>query len=108
MRADSQAAQCPWFHIFGARETTAPQGFGTAKVLIDLIQKVFPEATAEEIIYPAAGGDEYGASVAAGIAAVLKQIRAFQQQCPDSAIIMHGYSQVRRWRRATSTFSKED
>ncbi len=94
---DAKAAQCPGLHIFGARETTAPQGFGTAKQLIDLIRKIFPEATAEDIIYPAVGGDEYGASVEAGIAAVLKQMDAFQKQCPDSIIIMHGYSQVRSW-----------
>ncbi|KAH8880718.1 Acetylxylan esterase At 0.90 angstrom resolution [Thozetella sp. PMI_491] len=86
---------CPAIHIFGARETTLPQGFGTTKVLIDLIQRVFPGATAEEIIYPAAGGTnaEYAASVTQGVAAVRNQLDDFQSQCPNSIVIMHGYSQ---------------
>ncbi len=90
---------CPAMHIFGARETTLPQGFGTTQVLIDLVQKAFPGTTAEQIIYPAAGGDQYGASVATGITAVIQQLNDFQAQCPDSIVIMHGYSQV--WKSQT-------
>lgn len=85
---------CPEIHIFAARETTAPPGFGTAKVLVDLVLNAFPRATAEEIDYPAAGGDEYGASVGEGIKAVVNQTGAFAARCPGTVIIMHGYSQV--------------
>ena len=85
---------CPEIHIIAARETTAPPGFGTAKVLVDLVLKAFPRATAEEIDYPAAGGDEYGASVSKGIKAVVNQTAVFAARCPGSVIIMHGYSQV--------------
>ena len=91
----ARAARCPAMHVFGARETTAPPGFGTAEVLISLVQKAFPGTTAEAIDYPAAGGDEYGASVTAGIKGILKQMAEFQRNCPDTVIIMHGYSQVR-------------
>jgi len=89
------AGACPQIHIFAARETTAPPGFGTAKVLTDLIVSAFPGTTTEAIDYPAVGDDLYAASVTAGIAAVLNQTNTFVAQCPDTIIIMHGYSQVR-------------
>ena len=88
-----QARSCPEIQIFGARETTTPQGFGSAITLIDLVKKRFPGAQAEEIVYPAAGGDDYSRSAGAGILAVVKQTSAFAAVCPDSIIIMHGYSQ---------------
>lgn len=89
------AKACPEIHVFGARETTTPPGFGTSQTLIDLLVKRFPGTTAEAIVYPAAGGDEYGQSVGAGILAVVKQTATFAVKCPSSIIIMHGYSQVR-------------
>jgi hypothetical protein len=85
---------CPDVHIIAARETTAPPGFGTAATLVDLVQKTFPGATAEAIDYPAAGGANYTQSVAAGVAAVQQQVDAFTGRCPDSVVVMHGYSQV--------------
>ncbi|KAK1751761.1 cutinase [Echria macrotheca] len=92
-RGQNQTRECPQIHVFGARETTTPQGFGSAKTLVDLIIKRFPGATSEEIIYPAAGGDVYSQSVGKGVLAVVKQTSAFAAACPDSIIIMHGYSQ---------------
>jgi hypothetical protein len=94
-RGQNQTRDCPQIHVFGARETTTPQGFGSAKTLVDLILKRFPGARSEEIIYPAAGGDVYSQSVGQGVHAVIKQTSAFAAACPDSIIIMHGYSQVR-------------
>lgn len=44
---------CPSIHIFGARETTAPAGYGTAGVVVNLILQAFPGSTAEAIVYPA-------------------------------------------------------
>ncbi|KAI1107971.1 carbohydrate esterase family 5 protein [Jackrogersella minutella] len=84
---------CPGIHIFGARETTAPPGFGSALTVVNLIQQANGGATSESIIYPAAGGNVYGASVAAGVAAVANQTKVFNQMCPDSKIVMVGYSQ---------------
>ena len=90
---------CPQIHILAARETTAPPPFGTSKVLVDLILKAFPgtnQATVEAIDYPAAGSTvpEYAASVSAGVAAVVKQTGEFNERCPGSLVVMHGYSQV--------------
>ncbi len=93
-RGRGRARDCPQIQVFGARETTAPPGFGTAQDLIDLILKRFPGTKTEAIDYPAIGGDDYNDSVGAGILAVVKQTAAFSAQCPNSIIIMHGYSQV--------------
>lgn len=93
-RGKGQAAKsCPAIQIFGARETTTPQGFGSAITLIQLIQQRFPGTVAEEIIYPALGDELYGQSVGQGIAAVVNQTSIFAARCPQSIIIMHGYSQ---------------
>ncbi|KAM0170500.1 hypothetical protein ACHAPF_009009 [Botrytis cinerea] len=69
-------ATCPEIHVFGARETTAPAGFGTAGVVVDLITAAHSGATSEAISYPACGGQpscggvSYGNSVVAGVTAV--------------------------------------
>ncbi|KAI2629532.1 carbohydrate esterase family 5 protein [Hypoxylon sp. NC1633] len=84
---------CPKIHIFGARETTAPPGFGSASTVVNLVQQANDGATSESIVYPAAGGNVYAASVTAGVAAVANQTSTFNQMCPDSKIVMVGYSQ---------------
>ncbi|OTB06011.1 carbohydrate esterase family 5 protein [Hypoxylon sp. CI-4A] len=91
--ASLRRQDCPKIHIFGARETTAPPGLGSASTVINLVQQANAGATSESIVYPAAGGNVYGASVAAGIAAVANQTNVFNQMCPDSKIGMVGYSQ---------------
>ena len=50
---ESRQSSCPNIHIFGARETTAPAGYGTAGVVVNLILQAFPGSTAEAIVYPA-------------------------------------------------------
>lgn len=85
---------CSSLHIFGARETTAPPGFGTAGTVIRLIQRAYPAASAEPILYPAAGGSMYSASVAAGVRAVAAQANSYFQQCPNTTLVVVGYSQV--------------
>ncbi|KAI0447857.1 carbohydrate esterase family 5 protein [Xylaria telfairii] len=84
---------CSNLRIFGARETTAPPGFGTAATVVSLIQRSYPAASAESIIYPAAGGNMYGASVAAGVRAVAAQTSSYFQKCPNTTLVMVGYSQ---------------
>lgn len=60
--AQTRRQNCPSVHIFGARETTAPPGFGSASTVVNLIQRANNGATSEPIIYPAAGGNAYAAS----------------------------------------------
>ena len=94
------AAQCPQIHVFGARETTAPAGTGSAGALISMIVAEYPGTTSEAINYPACGGQStcgdvsYAASVVQGTSAVVSQVEAFNQQCPQTELILVGYSQV--------------
>jgi acetylxylan esterase len=88
-------SSCPPIHIFGARETTASPGFGTAGVFIDLIKGAYPSATTEAIDYPATGGDSYASSMRTGVANIASQINAFNVKCPQAEIVVVGYSQVR-------------
>ncbi|KAF8172396.1 putative acetyl xylan esterase [Mycena galopus ATCC 62051] len=93
------AAQCPQVHVFGARETTAPPGFGTAASVVSSIQNAFPGTTAEVINYPACGGQascgsvSYASSVIQGVSAVANQVDAFNSQCPNTILVLVGYSQ---------------
>ncbi|KAK8051095.1 acetylxylan esterase precursor [Apiospora rasikravindrae] len=87
---------CPKVHVFGARETLQPPGFGTAKSVVDSIKRANNgSATSEPIIYPAAGEDEeaYASSARDGVAAVVRQTKSFADMCPESLIVMVGYSQ---------------
>ncbi|KAM0698158.1 hypothetical protein Q7P36_001622 [Cladosporium allicinum] len=90
---------CPEVHVFGARETTAPAGYGTASVVVDLVLGAYAGATSEAIDYPACGGqadcggDAYGVSMVKGISAVASAVNAFHTQCPDTKLVLVGYSQ---------------
>lgn len=93
--------QCPEIHVFGARETTVPPGFGTAGQVVNLILNAFPGATSEPIDYPACGGQahcggvQYGDSARQGTAAVAAAVNSFHQRCPNTQLVLVGYSQVR-------------
>ncbi len=91
---------CPAIHVFGARETTAPAGYGTAGVVVNLILAAYPGATSEAIVYPACGGQSscggvaYGDSARQGTAAVASAVNSFYSQCPTTQLVLVGYSQV--------------
>ncbi|EPS41325.1 hypothetical protein H072_4798 [Dactylellina haptotyla CBS 200.50] len=90
---------CPSIHIFGARETTAPAGYGTAGVVVNLILNAYPGSTAEAISYPACGGQascggaSYANSALAGTAAVASAVNSFNSRCPSTQLVLVGYSQ---------------
>ncbi|KAJ7075986.1 putative acetyl xylan esterase [Mycena belliarum] len=93
------AQQCPQVHIFGARETTAPAGYGTAGSVVSSIISAYSGATGEVINYPACGGQascgsvSYASSAVTGVAAVASQVNAFNTKCPNSVLVLVGYSQ---------------
>ncbi|KAJ6541531.1 putative acetyl xylan esterase [Mycena capillaripes] len=93
------SAQCPQVHIFGARETTVAPGYGTSGPVVTSIQGAFPGATAEAINYPACGGQascgsvSYASSAVQGVAAVANQVNSFNSQCPNTVLVLVGYSQ---------------
>jgi acetylxylan esterase len=93
MAAPLEKRACPNIHIFGARETTAPAGYGSAGTVVNLILNAHPGSTAEVINYPAAGGNSYGSSVQAGVKAVTNQINSFAASCPNTQLVYVGYSQ---------------
>jgi acetylxylan esterase len=89
-----QRQSCPAIHIFGARETTAPAGYGTAGQFVNLILNAYSGSTAEAIDYPAQGDSAYGSSVRTGTQNIANQINAFNKKCPNSKLVVVGYSQV--------------
>ena len=91
---EERQTACPNVHVFGARETTASPGYGSAGTVVNLILNAHPSSSAEAITYPAAGGDSYGTSVQAGTAAVGNQVNAFHTKCPTTKLVLVGYSQV--------------
>jgi len=90
---------CPKVHVFGARETTVPQGYGTSQGLVDMVVRAYPGATRDAIVYPACGGQSncggvsYENSQQQGTAAVVKAVTDFNKKCPDTKIVLIGYSQ---------------
>lgn len=91
-------ASCPGVHVFGARETTASAGYGSAGTVVNLVLGAYAGATAEAISYPACGGQSscgsvsYASSVQQGVAAVASAVNAFNAQCPSTELVLVGYS----------------
>jgi acetylxylan esterase len=92
---------CPKVYIFGARETTAPAGYGTAGGLVNMVKSAYPGAGSEAINYPACGGQSqcggvsYDNSASQGTTAVIQAVNSYNQRCPSTQIVLIGYSQVR-------------
>lgn len=98
-KREIQARACPDIHVFGARETTVPPGYGTSAVVVDLVLAAYPGSTSEAIVYPACGGQascgyvSYASSVLQGVAAVASQVNTFNTACPSTQLVLVGYSQ---------------
>lgn len=91
---------CPNIHVFGARETTAPPGYGSSETVVNLVLNGYSGATAEAIDYPACGGQSscggasYSSSVRQGINSVASTVNSFNSRCPDTKLVLVGYSQA--------------
>lgn len=92
--------QCPKIHVFGARETTAPPGYGSSGTVVNLVISAHPGTTSEAINYPACGGQSscggvsYANSAFQGINAVVTAVNNFHNSCPNTQLVLVGYSQV--------------
>lgn len=97
---EERQASCPDIHVFGARETTVAQGYGTAGVVVNLVLGAHSGATSEAIVYPACGGQSscggisYANSVQQGVQAVASAVNSFNTRCPSTQLVLVGYSQV--------------
>jgi acetylxylan esterase len=97
---EERQSSCPPIHVFGARETTVSQGYGTAGVVVNLVLNAHSGSTAEAIVYPACGGQascgsvSYANSVQQGVAAVTSAVNSFNSRCPSTQLVLVGYSQV--------------
>ncbi|KAK5679010.1 hypothetical protein LTS10_008665 [Elasticomyces elasticus] len=97
--ATSSNAACPNIHIFGSRETTASPGYGSSNTVVNLVLAAYPGSTAEAVDYPACGGQDscggiaYGDSANQGTATLAKDINAYYASCPNTQIVLVGYSQ---------------
>lgn len=97
---EERQGSCPGVHVFGARETTVSPGYGTAGVVVNLVLGAHSGSTAEAIVYPACGGQSscggisYGNSVQQGVRAVASAVNSFNTRCPNTKLVLVGYSQV--------------
>lgn len=98
VQIEERQAACAKIHVFGARETTAPQGYGTSADIVNAITQQYG-GTAEAIVYPACGGQSscggtaYEQSAQQGAKAVATAVNAYVAKCPDAKIALVGYSQ---------------
>ena len=85
-------------HIITTRGTTEAQGDGAIGQLSTLIQNQIPGSDDYAVVYPATGLGNltvYEASENAGSTAVVAAIEQYETSCPDTQIVLLGYSQVR-------------
>lgn len=82
---------CADIHYFEARGTTLSYP-GSLITVIDPLMEAFPNSNYEDIVYPATdetGSDSYFVGVRDGA----KQIISYAEACPESKIVLMGYSQ---------------
>ncbi|KAK5626106.1 hypothetical protein RRF57_001821 [Xylaria bambusicola] len=87
-----QRQNCPGVFVFGARETTAPPGFGTSGGLVNMVTAANPGSQSSAINYPACGGQascggvDYNSSANQGTAAVISAVNDLNRRCPNTKI----------------------
>lgn len=98
---------CPsGVHIVGVRGTLEDPGFGAMQDIVDKVLEQIPNSDSKAIDYPASGitiaadGDpvynffQYRSSVAMGVDKFSAEIQDFTMECPDTGIVVMGYSQA--------------
>jgi hypothetical protein len=80
------------FHIIVARGSTEPQGEGELIQVSDMIEAAVPGSDSVAVVYPAQLLP-YGSSEDAGVRAMTQLITQYVASCPNSRIVLLGYSQ---------------
>lgn len=81
-------------HIIVARGSLEPQGPGAMGELAERLLKLVPGSDMEALVYPALY-KEYLDSQPKGVRVLTSLIREYAKACPDTELILMGYSQVR-------------
>ncbi|OGM44220.1 hypothetical protein ABOM_007725 [Aspergillus bombycis] len=90
----NQSSPCVKIHMIVARQSNSWPGEGRMKELADYIKQQLPGSDSESLQYPAYGDIwRYRSSVFAGDKAMITAITAYTSHCPDSKIVLLGYSQ---------------
>ncbi|MCJ1449018.1 MAG: hypothetical protein MMC23_009537 [Stictis urceolatum] len=92
---DQSAQPCvvsPGVHVIAARGSTEAQGEGDLQSVSDLITAAVPGSDSIGVIYPAEL-IPYETSENEGVKNMTAMIQAYATQCPDSHMVLLGYSQ---------------
>ncbi|KAF2262250.1 alpha/beta-hydrolase [Lojkania enalia] len=91
-----ETSECQDYHVFTTRGSTSPYP-GHQAGLIWMICQSLGDCGYENIIYPAetttSGRNAWCESAATGAAAGQKQLTEYSERCPDSKLIVVGFSQ---------------
>ncbi|KAH8696174.1 cutinase [Talaromyces proteolyticus] len=91
--AETRQTTCAPIHLFVARGTTESPGDGSIGSLAQLVINAHSGATQEAINYPASSYPTYIDDVSTGITAVTNQFTKYTSSCPNSTLVLIGYSQ---------------
>ncbi|TLS27370.1 hypothetical protein PpBr36_05485, partial [Pyricularia pennisetigena] len=89
---EERQSPCEDVHIFIARGTSEPYP-GRQELTVNAICQGSTSCGFESIQYPAAFEPTYCSSVAQGVANGTNQITAYASRCPNSKLVLSGYSQ---------------
>lgn len=79
-------------HMLVARGSDEAPGPGRMGIIADGVQEAIPGSNIESVAYPATFTD-YPDSVGDGVEAMTDALTRYTQRCPDSKVVLMGYSQ---------------
>lgn len=79
-------------HMIVARASLEPPGFGVLQNISTRVIEQLPGSNAEAVVYPATL-DGYQGSEGQGVTAMTQLVNNYAQACPNSKMVLMGYSQ---------------
>ncbi|RGP74881.1 acetylxylan esterase 2 [Fusarium longipes] len=87
-------AKCPsGAHIIAVRGSLEPQGPGKIGKIANKIAERIPDSDIEALVYPALYEPDYVESQTEGVTAMTKLVNNYVKKCPNTKIVILGYSQ---------------
>lgn len=87
------AQNCSSVHIIVARASTEPAGTGIIGLVAKQVQSQISGVDIVPVVYPATL-ENYVNSQTAGVTAMTKMVTDYATKCPNSKMVLMGYSQV--------------